>query len=447
MLDALTPADGLAVPALVEFVHGDVRDAGLKAGSDLLVRVWVRSFGVRATVTNCSNGYVASQHVERLVPGQITNLLGSVRPRVYGTGHHVRGWIHVDDHSAGGTVLDSGELDQSFVAEGLADPVAWYRSTGRAGGRAGPPPRAATRPWGADSGGEVSHRTSIGRRCASTSLPRGGRPARPPSSLPEVPVLPHPRADVRAASVQDDVVVAVEAAQAAAEVLLALRRQGGDDLRARGDGEAQRTIAELLRARRPGDAVLSEEAPDDPARLTADRVWIVDPLDGTREYGESGRSDWAVHVALWERGELTAGAVALPARDLVLRSDDPPVLAAPHPGRPRLAVSRTRATETVRALARALDAELVPLGSAGVKAMSVALGDVDAYVHTGGQYEWDSAAPVAVARAAGLHTSRTSGDPLVYNRPDPLLPDLVVCRPELAGDVLAGLARLGTEVL
>ena len=258
-------------------------------------------------------------------------------------------------------------------------------------------------------------------------------------------MLPHLRADARAVG-GEDAAVAVEAARAAAEVLLALRPQGGDDLRTRGDREAQRAITEVLRSRRPGDAVLSEEAPDDPVRLTADRVWVVDPLDGTREYGEPGRTDWAVHVALWERGELTAGAVALPARDLVLRSGDPPVLTAPHAGRPRLAVSRTRATGTVRALAQELDAELVPLGSAGVKAMSVALGDVDAYVHTGGQYEWDSAAPVAVARAAGLHASRASGEALVYNRPDPLLPDLVVCRPELAGDVLAGLARLGTEV-
>ena len=249
-----------------------------------------------------------------------------------------------------------------------------------------------------------------------------------------------------------DVDVAVEVARAAGTVLLELRdRAAGDpDLRDRGDREAQAAIAELLTALRPDDAVLSEEAVDDPVRLGAERVWIVDPLDGTREYGEQGREDWAVHVALWERaagerGELTAAAVGLPARGLVLTTDSPRGQAPAAPasaGRTRLAVSRSRASDTVKALAAELDTELVPLGSAGFKVSAVVLGTVDAYVHTGGQYEWDSAAPVAVARAAGLHTSRVDGSPLVYNRPDPLLPDLVVCRPELAGDVLAVLRRL-----
>lgn len=246
-----------------------------------------------------------------------------------------------------------------------------------------------------------------------------------------------------------DIAVAVQAAQAAADVLLALRvtAAGDADLRARGDREAQAAIAAVLAACRPGDAVLSEEAADDSNRLAADRVWIVDPLDGTREYGEPGREDWAVHVALWESGELTQAAVALPARGLMLTTDSPTGSAAaapPHSGKPRFAVSRTRATRLVTDVAQRLDAELVPLGSAGFKASAVVLGTVDAYVHTGGQFEWDSAAPVAVARAAGLHTSRVDGSPLVYNRPDPTLPDLVVCRPELAADILALLAQLST---
>ncbi len=247
----------------------------------------------------------------------------------------------------------------------------------------------------------------------------------------------------------DDVAVAVRAARAAGDALLALRESaaGAPDLKARGDREAQAAIAAVLAEHRPGDAVLSEEALDDSDRLTADRVWIVDPLDGTKEYAEAGREDWAVHVALWERGagELTRAAVALPARDLVLTTDAPTggaPAAAPHSGPPRFAVSRTRATALVTEVAARLGAELVPLGSAGFKASAVVLGEVDAYVHTGGQYEWDSAAPVAVARAAGLHTSRVDGTPLVYNQADVRLPDLVVCRPELAASILALLAEL-----
>nr|WP_269204980.1 inositol monophosphatase family protein [Motilibacter aurantiacus] len=221
---------------------------------------------------------------------------------------------------------------------------------------------------------------------------------------------------------------------------------GVPDLRARADAAAQAVIADLLARLRPEDAVLSEEALDDPARLEARRVWIVDPLDGTREYGEEGRHDWAVHVALWQDGELTDGAVALPAlgaKGLVLATDDvtaPPARAAG--AAPRLAVSRSRATDLVKGVAEVLGAELVPMGSAGFKASAVVRGEADAYVHTGGQYEWDSAAPVAVARAAGLHTSRVDGSPLAYNRPDPSLPDLVVCRPELAEAVLAAIASL-----
>lgn len=238
----------------------------------------------------------------------------------------------------------------------------------------------------------------------------------------------------------DDASLARDLARAAGDVLLQVRTEGlhGPALKDAGDARAQAVLARLLAERAAGDAVLSEEAVDDPARTSAGRVWIVDPLDGTREFSEPPRDDWAVHVALWAGGDLVAGAVALPARGVVHATDDPPVV-PPRPAgaRLRLAVSRSRPPAFVAALAAELDAELVPMGSAGVKCAAVWRGEADAYVHAGGQYEWDSAAPVAVARSAGLHTSRVDGSALVYNRPDPLLPDLVVCRPEVAADVLA----------
>ncbi|MCW2635078.1 MAG: Inositol monophosphatase [Blastococcus sp.] len=235
-----------------------------------------------------------------------------------------------------------------------------------------------------------------------------------------------------------DVQVAARAARAAADVLVTLRAQGtltGRALGDAGDAAAQVAILASLRADRPGDIVFSEEAVDDPRRLQADRVWIVDPLDGTREYGEPGRHDWAVHVALWSGGDLTAAAVALPALGEVLLTDPAPELPA-SAGPVRVAVSRSRPPAEAAAVAEVLGAELVPLGSAGYKTVAVARGEVDAYVHSGGQYQWDSAAPVAIARAAGLITCRLDGSPLVYNDPDPWLPDLVVCRPELADRIL-----------
>jgi 3'(2'), 5'-bisphosphate nucleotidase len=238
----------------------------------------------------------------------------------------------------------------------------------------------------------------------------------------------------------DDVAVAVRAARAAAEVLLALRADGGLAGRAlgdAGDAAAQQAISAVLATERPDDAVLSEEAADDRRRLSADRVWIVDPLDGTREYGEAGRSDWAVHVALWADGELSSSAVALPALDQVLVTDPTPATPARADGPVRIAVSRTRPPAEAEAVAAALGAELVPMGSAGYKVLAVVRGEVDAYVHSGGMYQWDSAAPVAVARAAGLATSRIDGTPLAYNAEELSLPDLVVCRPELAGPILA----------
>jgi 3'(2'), 5'-bisphosphate nucleotidase len=241
-----------------------------------------------------------------------------------------------------------------------------------------------------------------------------------------------------------DVAVAAEAARAAADVLLALREGTGTvgtALGDAGDAAAQEAVTAVLAARRPADAVLSEEAADDPARLSARRVWIVDPLDGTREYREPGRPDWAVHVALWEDGELTAAAVALPALGTVLVTDPAPAVPAPATGPVRITVSRTRPPAQADAAAAALGAQLVPLGSAGFKIAAVLRGEADAYVHAGGMYQWDSAAPVAVARAAGLHTSRLDGSPLRYNGPDLALPDLLVCRAQLAETILTAVAR------
>lgn len=241
-----------------------------------------------------------------------------------------------------------------------------------------------------------------------------------------------------------DAAIAASLARSAADVLLETRTSFvGDDLRAlkdAGDAAAQAHLAAALAEHAPSDAVLSEEAKDSDARLSAERVWIIDPLDGTREFSE-GRDDWAVHVALWSDGELTAGAVALGGPDVVLATD---TVTAP-PARPdgpiRIAVSRSRPPQIVGDVAEALGATLVAMGSAGVKVCAVVTGEVDAYVHGGGQYEWDSAAPVAVARAAGLHTSRLDGSPLVYNQADPYLPDLVVCRPEFATAVLDAIAH------
>ena len=267
--------------------------------------------------------------------------------------------------------------------------------------------------------------------------------------------------------------------------LLDLRARGGepDLLRKAGDRLSHEFLTAELAARRPGDVVLSEEGADAPARLTAGRVWIVDPLDGTREFGEPGRADWAVHVALWERssGDLTAGAVALPAQGRVLSTVGPPgpdpapgrerhrcgndvaiTASLPQPrgraevrsgdgeaaetrggeGRVRMVVSRTRAPRLVRDISDLIDAELAPLGSAGAKVAAVVYGEADAYVHAGGFYEWDTAAPVAVARAAGYHASRIDGSPLAYNQANLLMPDILVCRPALAGTLLQAIRSI-----
>lgn len=248
----------------------------------------------------------------------------------------------------------------------------------------------------------------------------------------------------------EDARAAAALAEAAGRELLAIREGFGDDVEGRergkkGDAGAQALLARLLAERFPEDSVLSEEAKDDHARLDAERVWIIDPLDGTREYSE-GRADWAVHVALWQAGELVAGAVAIPGEDLVLDSASITQITPDRtPGQLKLAVSRSRPPAVTEPVRSGLDAELLPMGSAGVKIAAVVRGQVDAYVHAGGQYEWDSAAPVAVARAAGLYTSRVDGTPLVYNRADPYLPDLVVCRPELADRILELIATHESE--
>ncbi len=245
----------------------------------------------------------------------------------------------------------------------------------------------------------------------------------------------------------DDHALADWLATTAGHRLLEVRQEGleGRELKDAGDRAAHELLMELLAAHRPGDAVLSEEGKDDKARLQADRVWIVDPLDGTREFSEVPRDDWAVHVALWERGALVAGAVAQPALGETFSTARPPTVPPRTSSRPRIAVSRTRPPAFVEALAAEIDAELVPMGSAGVKVISVTRDLTDAYVHAGGQYEWDNAAPVAVARAAGLFCSRIDGSELRYNQDDVSLPDLIVCRQELAELILDFVRRHGVD--
>lgn len=247
----------------------------------------------------------------------------------------------------------------------------------------------------------------------------------------------------------NDAELAADLAADAGQLLLAMREDIGFDypwdLGDIGDSRANALLLRRLREERPDDAVLSEEAPDDLARLRADRVWIIDPVDGTREFSTPGRPDWAVHIALWQRsggpsgsadGRITDAAVGLPALDEVYRSDTVTMGARRDPDAPiRITASAHRPPAVLFRMAERLDFELVRIGSAGAKAMAVVRGDVDAYIHAGGQWEWDSAAPAGVVLAAGMHASRLDGSPMLYNRPDPYLPDLLMCRPELA-DVL-----------
>jgi 3'(2'), 5'-bisphosphate nucleotidase len=248
-----------------------------------------------------------------------------------------------------------------------------------------------------------------------------------------------------AAALLSDGELAARLATEAGKLLLGVRASGlfeGKALGAAGDAAANQFLCHAIRHLRPADGLLSEEEKDNPARLAKGRVWIIDPVDGTREFGE-GRADWAVHVALAIDGVAEVGAVALPGRGggIVLRSDAPQPLPA-MAEQPRFLVSRTRPAAEAEAVAAALGGTLIPLGSAGAKAMAVVLGEAEVYLHTGGQHQWDNCAPVAVARAHGLHCSRIDGSPLVYNGADTYLPDLLICRAEWAERVLSEVAKL-----
>ncbi len=253
---------------------------------------------------------------------------------------------------------------------------------------------------------------------------------------------------LRSVAEQSDHDLAAALAQQAGTLLVSTRAElvAADveptELKDEGDRRSHNLLVKLLADARPNDAVLSEEGVDSTKRLDAERVWIIDPLDGTREFGEPPRSDWAVHVALVENGTPTAGAVALPALGTVLSTAAAPSLPNAPAGAPRVICSRTRPGPAADLLAAALGSELIHMGSAGAKAMAVVRGEAEIYAHTGGQYEWDSCAPVAVANAAGLHTSRLDGSPLVYNQPDVYMPDLLICRRELAHSVLGALSEL-----
>ena len=241
-----------------------------------------------------------------------------------------------------------------------------------------------------------------------------------------------------------DAALAADVAADAGKLLLAVREEMGFfdpyDLGDAGDKRANILILDRLKRDRPDDAVLSEEAVDDLSRVDADRVWIVDPVDGTREFSSPGRDDWAVHIALWQRGGgITDAAVALPARGEVYRTDTATAPPQRTDGPIRITASASRPPAVLWRLREQLDIQTVRIGSAGAKAMAVVRGDVDAYIHAGGQWEWDSAAPAGVVQAAGLHASRLDGSPLIYNRRDPYLPDLLMCRAELADVLLEGI--------
>ena len=244
----------------------------------------------------------------------------------------------------------------------------------------------------------------------------------------------------------DDAELAAHLAHTAGQILLAVRESGmfeAKSLGRAGDQTANQFLVHALRQQRPDDGLLSEEERDNARRLDKSRVWIVDPVDGTREYGEA-RADWAVHVGLAIDGIAKVGAVALPGLGVVLRSDRP-VPVAPAADRLRILVSRTRPVREAEAIVAALGGELVPMGSAGAKAMAVVRGEADIYLHTGGQFEWDSAAPVAVAAAHGLHCSRADGSPLRYNQADVYLPDLLICSPDVADCTLDVLRQLSAQ--
>ena len=211
------------------------------------------------------------------------------------------------------------------------------------------------------------------------------------------------------------------------------------DLKDEGDVAGHRYIMSALTAARPDDVILSEEAADNRRRLSAERVWIIDPIDGTNEFAEHPRHDWAIHIALWEAGELTAASVALPTLGVTFDASPAAVVPPSTRARPLLVTSRSRNPYCAVMVANALGCDVARLGSAGAKAMAIVMGEADIYVHDGGMYQWDSAAPSAVAKAAGLHVSRIDGSPLKYNQESLWLPDFLVCRTELAEPALKAL--------
>ena len=243
--------------------------------------------------------------------------------------------------------------------------------------------------------------------------------------------------------IENDVELAIHLAETAGQILKTVRSSKlieGKPLGGAGDATANQFLIHALKHQRPDDGLLSEESTDDKARLEQSRVWIIDPVDGTREYGEE-RVDWAVHIGMAIDGVATIGAVALPGMNLVLDSDNPPAL-QPMPETPRMLVSRSRPAAEAVAVAEKIGAELVGMGSVGAKAMAVVRGEAEIYLHTGGQYEWDSCAPVAIAQAAGLHVTRVDGSPMRYNQEDVYLPDLLICRKEIADKVVAAIKTL-----
>jgi len=245
---------------------------------------------------------------------------------------------------------------------------------------------------------------------------------------------------------ENDHQLATRLATEAGDILVALRTELVEAntpswaLMDEGDAVAQAFLAKELLTARPDDAVLSEEGLEDPRRFGGGRVWIVDPLDGTREFGQADRNDWAVHVALWECGRLTAGAVSLPAMGITYATEPAPAVPSTQRPRPVVVTSRSRSSYITAIAAEAIGGDVIAVGSAGAKAMAVVSGLADVYVHAGGMYQWDTAAPAAVALAAGLHVSRIDGSPMVYNDPDPWLPDVLVCRPPFAEPVLVAIA-------
>lgn len=265
---------------------------------------------------------------------------------------------------------------------------------------------------------------------------------RPHDAATEAPVPGSPGSPETA----EDAALARELADATGRLLLELRDTSGPgwDREYRGDADAHDFLMRELARHRPDDAVLSEEGVQDPAvRRGAHRLWIVDPLDGSSGYGRGG-DEWGVHVALVVDGRLAAGAVALPARGELLDSATVP----PLPDRPldpehtlRVTVSRSRPPAELRRLAATHAVRTVPYSSVGVKTLAVLRGEVDAYLHSGGQYEWDNAAPMAVALAAGARVSRIDGRTLEFARDDPYSPDLLLARPAVHAAVLAALGH------